>query len=124
MTSAVAAASISSILAPLLSTHARTSEEEALRSNILELCKDAFRLKMMMRKSKDTYLVESIGPEVGLSLSALEGKADPVSVEGGKNNEASDDIAYTVFGALTKQPQGKDQPVKVLEKAQVVLRKR
>jgi hypothetical protein len=90
----------------------------------VELCKDAFKLKMMMRKSKDTYLVERIGPEVGLPLSALEDMVDPVSVEGGKSSESSDDILYTVFGALTKQPQGKDQPVKVLEKAQVVLKKR
>lgn len=79
---------------------------------------------MMMRKSKDKYVVEKIGVDAGASLSALESKADPVGVEGGKNSERSDEIAYTMFGALTKQPEGEGHAVKVLEKAQVVLRKR
>jgi hypothetical protein len=79
---------------------------------------------MMMRKSKDKYVVEKIGVDAGVSLSALESKADPVAVESGKNSERSDEIAYTMFGALTKQPEGEGHPVKVLEKAQVVLRKR
>jgi hypothetical protein len=123
-TSKFAAADIFAILAPLLSKHVRPSEEDVLRATILDLCKDAFKLRMMMRKSKDKYVVEKIGVDAGASLSALESKADPVGVESGKNSERSDEIAYTMFGALTKQPEGEGHPVKVLEKAQVVLRKR
>ncbi|KAH6842400.1 hypothetical protein B0I37DRAFT_381842 [Chaetomium sp. MPI-CAGE-AT-0009] len=124
MTSDRAATDIFSLLAPLLSKHVRPSEEEVLRSSILSLCKDAYKLRMMMRKSKDKYAVEKIGLNGLILLSALESKADSVAVEGGKNSEGSDEIAYTMFGALTKQPEGEGQPVKVLEKAQVVLKKR
>jgi hypothetical protein len=79
---------------------------------------------MMMRKSKDKYIVETVKSGTGVSLSATESKADAVAVEGGKNSEGSDEIAYTMFGALTKQGPAEDQPVKVLEKAQVVLRRK
>ncbi|KAK3291636.1 uncharacterized protein B0H64DRAFT_409635 [Chaetomium fimeti] len=123
-TSERATTDIFSLLAPLLSKHIRQSEEEVLRSSILSLCKDAYKLRMMMRKSKDIYAVEKIGLDGVPSLSALESKADPIAVENGKNSERSDEIAYTMFGALTKQPEGEGQPMKVLEKAQVVLRKR
>ncbi|EAQ84518.1 predicted protein [Chaetomium globosum CBS 148.51] len=53
MTSKFAATDIFAILAPLLSKHVRPSEEDVLRATILDLCKDAYKLRMMMRKSKD-----------------------------------------------------------------------
>ncbi|KAK4143974.1 uncharacterized protein C8A04DRAFT_11869 [Dichotomopilus funicola] len=122
MNSAVAARDIFAILAPLLSTHTRPSEEDALRANILELCKDAFKLRMLMRKSKNRYVVETMDPNGIVLLSACEDKAESVAVEGGNNSEKSDKVAYMLFGALIKQPLAGDQVVKVLEKAQVVLK--
>jgi hypothetical protein len=124
MNSAVAAGDIFAILAPLLSKHTRPSEEDALRGNILELCKDAFKLRMLMRKSKNRYVVETMDPNGTVLLSACEDKAEPLAVEGGNNSEKSDEVAYMVFGALIKQPLAGDQTVKVLEKAQVVLKKK
>ncbi|KAH6614540.1 hypothetical protein B0J18DRAFT_439604 [Chaetomium sp. MPI-SDFR-AT-0129] len=118
MNSAVAARDIFAILAPLLSTHTRPSEEDALRANILELCKDAFKLRMLMRKSKNRYVVKTMDPNEIVLLSACEDKAESVAVEGGNNSEKSDEV----FGALIKQPLAGDQVVKVLEKAQVVLK--
>ncbi|KAK4034240.1 hypothetical protein C8A01DRAFT_18927 [Parachaetomium inaequale] len=116
--------SIYAILAPLLSKHTRPSDEDTLRAGILELCKDAFKLRMLMRKSKNRYLVKTIDPGMTVLLSACENTAYSVSVEGGNNSEKSDEIAYVVFGALVKQPQTADQPEKVLEKAHVVLKRK
>jgi hypothetical protein len=115
---------IYAILAPLLSKHTRSSDEDTLHAGILELCNDAFKLRMLMLKSKNRYLVKTIDPGMNVLLSACENTADPVAVEGGKNSEKSDKIAYVVFGALVKQPQTADQPEKVLEKAQVVLKRK
>ena len=115
---------IYAILAPLLSKQTRPSDEDALRAGILELCKDAFKLRMLMRKSKNRYLVQTIDPHMTVLHSACESTTCPVWVEGGNNSEKSDEIAYVVFGALVKQPQTADQPEKVLEKAQVVLKRK
>jgi hypothetical protein len=119
-TSTLTTADIFFILEPILSKNVGAMEEDALRSSILGLCKDAFKIRMMMRKSKDKYVVETIKPGTKI----LESEAEPVAVEGDKNSEGSDEIVYTMFGALSKHPQDKDQPVKILEKAQVVLRRK
>ena len=119
-TSTLTTADIFTILEHILSKNIRATEEDALRSSILGLCKDAFRVRMMMRKSKNRYVVETIKPGTKNS----ESRAEPVGVEGGKNSERSDEIGYTMFGALSKHPQDKDQPVKILEKAQIVLRRK
>ncbi len=127
-TSANAAAAIFSILRRNLSHHTGPAEEDALHANILQLCQDAFQLRMLMRKSKHRYTVETVQADKGVSLAAVESKVDSVSVEGGKSSERSDEIAFAVFGALVKRPwagDGTAEPaVKVLEKAQVVLRRR
>ncbi|KAH6614559.1 hypothetical protein B0J18DRAFT_413702 [Chaetomium sp. MPI-SDFR-AT-0129] len=118
MNSTVTARDIFAILAPLLSTYTRPSEEAALHANILELCKDAFKLRMLMHKSKNRYVVKTMDPNEIVLLSTCEDKAESVAVEGGNNSEKSDEV----FGALIKQPLAGDQVVKVLEKAQVVLK--
>jgi len=115
---------IYAILAPLLAKRTRPSGEDTLRAGILELCKDAFKLRMLMRKSKNRYLVKTIDPGKTVLLSACENTAYSVSVEGGNNSEESNEMAYVLFGALVKQPQTADQPEKVLEKAQVVLKRK
>jgi hypothetical protein len=120
MNSTIAANAVFDILTPLLSKHTRPSGEDALRASILEPCKDAFRLRMLMRKSKNRYFVETIAG--GTPFSSCEAKADAVWVEGGNNSEKSDEVACVVYGALVKLPPVGDQPVKVLEKAQVVLK--
>lgn len=44
---------------------------------------------------------------------------EPQAVEGGKNNQGSDEIAYAIFGALVKRSGVREY---VLEKAHVVLK--
>ncbi|KAK3897829.1 hypothetical protein C8A05DRAFT_19481 [Staphylotrichum tortipilum] len=124
LNSTSASNNIYATLAPLLSENTRPSDEDTLRAGILDLCKDAFKLRMLMRKSKNRYLVKTVDSDLTVLLSGCENMAYSVSVEGGKNSEKSDEIAYVVFGALVKQPQTAGQPVKVLEKAQVVLKKK
>ncbi len=122
--SALVAGRIFAILAPLLSKRTQPPEENALRANILELCKDAFQLRMLMRKSRNRYAVWTMDHDRTVLLSACEDTVESVAVEGGNNSEESDEVAYVLFGALIKQPQAGDQPVRVLEKAQVVLKKK
>ena len=97
------------------------ADAEALEAEILRLCRDAFRLRMNMRGSKEGYacvMPRQAGKVV--LMSENEDLADAFGVEGPKNCEASDEIQYTLFGALVKHPEYRGEEMKVLEKAQVV----
>ncbi|KAK3326053.1 hypothetical protein B0H66DRAFT_530059 [Apodospora peruviana] len=86
----------------------------------------AFGLKITMRNSREGYACGLTEQEdcirQRILLSAHESWVEAVAVEAGKDNEAGDEIAYALFGALFKLQGGK--PAKVLEKAHVVLRKK
>lgn len=78
-----------------------------------------------MRRSRDNYAVEA--PGLGgtrTSIVLCEELAEPVAVEGGKPSEASQDIAFAVFGALVKRPEDGNGEMVVLEKAEVILQKK
>jgi hypothetical protein len=124
-TSTQTAHKIYDFFAPLVSNNGRSSK--SLPTLITTLCQDAYSLRMMMRKAKEGYCCEMIVPGLGEKMllpKNLE-KAEGMEVEGckeGDDDQASDVIAYTLFGALLKYQQGK--PMKVLEKAQVVLKRK
>jgi len=111
--------------APLVNN--RSLRRQSLPTLVTTFCQDAYSLRMMMRKAKEGYCCEMIVPGLGenILLSKNSEKAEGMEVEGceeGDDDQASDVIAYTLFGALLKYQQGK--PMKVLEKAQVVLRRK
>jgi hypothetical protein len=101
---------------PLIPKGAKQNERNTLFSNIVALCKDAFTLRIAMRKSKGNYKCEVL--PYGRSLSMNEDIAMNIGVEGGENNEASDVIMFTLFGALTKNFEGTKR---VVEHAYVIL---
>ncbi|KAK3343435.1 hypothetical protein B0T25DRAFT_508243 [Lasiosphaeria hispida] len=120
-TSKATASEILFLFEPLISKQIGPTEVQTLRSAITELCRDAFDLRMTMRMSKEGYACKMVNKKSGQrqSLSSNKYWVDAMAVEGSKNSEASDEIAYTLFGALVKCPDGRDG--KVLEKGQVVL---
>jgi hypothetical protein len=109
---------------PLISTKATIEEKDELKAMILKLCQEAFELRMMMRRSKEGYRCEAPTPEKATRLVDWEDFAEPHYVENGKQNEASDEIAYCLFGPLIKNPEYGIEGRKVLERAHVVMKRR
>jgi hypothetical protein len=96
--------------------------EGELSEILYNLCEDAFKLRMTMRKSKEGYRCEL--PKVE-NVADSEDIVDSMGVEGGgKNKDASDTIAYVLFGALIKHPQYRGEDRRVLEKAHVIVKQR
>lgn len=107
--------------APILADLSQQARDDLL-ARITEMCHDAYDLRMMMRRSKTKYACEF--PPTADSpcfQDKYEALVEPISVEGGKNKEGSDEIAYPLFGGLVKHAEtGK----KVLEKSQVIMKRR
>ncbi len=100
-----------------------TGDATELQAHIRKVCDNAFKLAMVMRRSRDGYKCETPPVEKGACLLAeFDTLVEPMSVEGGKNTENSGHIAYTLFGALTKHPASQADGPRVLEKAQVVMK--
>lgn len=113
--------SIYTFFQPLLSNWASEAE---LQAKIQELCQEALDFRLLMRRCKDFYLVKVPG-ENGVPLSESECDEEyvhPFGVEGG-GNQASDEIAYTVFGALVKRPELGGDEERVLEPAWVIMKR-
>ena len=105
---------------PILSEKAGEKGRGELKAQIYELCREAYDLRMMMRKSKARYTCEfPPTPSIQCFLEDYAQLAEPISVEGGRNKDGSDEIAYTVFGGLIKYTEtGK----RTLERAQVIMK--
>lgn len=112
-------------LGPLLASHVSDHDKDWIQNKIKDVCDEAMSLGMLMRTSRDLYMVKVPGKE-GLPLLASacsESLVEPMGVEGGKPSEACDEIAHTIFGALVKQPENGDGRQMVLEVAHVILKK-
>jgi hypothetical protein len=121
----VVAEEIFDFFAPLLSKSLEFNQEQDLRSKLMELCNEAVELRMIMRRSKDRYACEMPGTAGWSHLaSRCEDLAETLAVEGGRPNQASDEIAYTLFGGLVKQAESGEGGKMVLEKAMVILKKK
>jgi hypothetical protein len=109
-------------LQPLEVETATLAALEALKKAVLNLSQGALDLSMIIRLSKENYEFGEVTVDSDdiLSVKCLENWVTETAVEGGKDDDASDEISYFLFGALAKSPPS--QPVKVLEKAQVVLK--
>jgi hypothetical protein len=114
-------------LSPLIPPAASTRETDNLRSEILNVCKQAFKLKMMMQRSKEGYRCEIPNIEEAKNICLLSKNgilAEGFAVEAGKDADKSDEISYVLFGALTKHPEYRGEGKNVLEKAQVILKRK
>ncbi|KAK4450232.1 hypothetical protein QBC34DRAFT_461534 [Podospora aff. communis PSN243] len=124
LTAGVVVGEIFDFFIPLLSKSLDLNEEEDLRSKLAELCNEAVELRMIMRRSKDRYTCEIPGTAGWSHLaSSCEDLVETLAVEGGRASQASDEIAYTLFGGLLKQPEFGEGGKMVLEKAMVILKK-
>lgn len=111
-------------LDPLVSLTVTRDQKDALMGDLARLCEDAWDFRMMMRRSKEEYNIWLPPPRDGqrARLSEHGDYADGMDVEEGKGGSESDEIAYTLFGGLTKHPVYRDEEMRILEKAHVVLR--
>lgn len=111
-------------LKPLSVKSIQHHQEDELRAKLLELCTEAFDLRMIMRRSTDRCTCEIPGyGEWSLFARECEELAETLAVEGGRPNQTSDEIAYPLFGGLVKQSAEYGEGKKnVLEKALVILK--
>lgn len=107
----------------LQSTGSSKAEMEAVKDELASICQAAYDFTMMIRRSKEGYRCEQLPTRTDICLSAdYEDFVEPMDVEGGNSNQASGQIAYALFGGLTKNPGEKVGGRRVLEKASVILR--
>lgn len=97
-------------------------EMDKLRQGFLQLCRDAMKVRLLMRSSPEGY--SCVALREGLPLSRHEEIAEPYAVFRGKSNEAREDIRFTLFGALVKHAKYKGEGEVVLQKAEVVMNRR
>ncbi|OAQ70707.1 hypothetical protein VFPPC_03139 [Pochonia chlamydosporia 170] len=113
-----AAHGIWAIFQCLLRKETDYSATDKLSNEVVQLCKDAYYLRSMMRGSKDRYRCELF--RSGANFHDFETYLEVCGVEHGGN--ASSIIAFVVSGALVKQPQNANEQAIVLEPAHVVVR--
>jgi hypothetical protein len=109
---------------PVISPKTGPREHRELEQQFQRVCDEAWDVAMIMRRSRERHrCIVPPTSTTNCSITAYETLAEPIIVEGGNNKDASDEIAYSLFGALVKTPQhhGGSKMV-VLEKAQVVLK--
>jgi hypothetical protein len=111
-------------LTPILDKKDLPQAEITLWAQVLELCKDAVKLTVMMRKSRDEYRCEAFTDAGQLPIGAFESWCEPQAVDGGRNTERGDKIAYVLFGALCKNPAYRGENERVLVKAEVVMERK
>ncbi|KFA51339.1 hypothetical protein S40293_10817 [Stachybotrys chartarum IBT 40293] len=110
---------------PVISPKSGTKQQGELQKQFQSICDEAWDLAILMRRSREGY--KCIVPPTGRSkcfINAYETLVEPITVEGGKNEDRSDEIAYSLFGALVKGANHEESKGGVLEKAQVVLKRR
>ncbi|KAM0265124.1 hypothetical protein ACHAQJ_000276 [Trichoderma viride] len=101
----------------LIDEEAAEQDKTKLRDGFLELCKEAWNLRLLMRKSREPYECWSIKRDSIKSLEPWCEVFDEISDDAGMG----EDIAFTLFGALIKQSQIRGEEPMVLEKAHIVV---
>lgn len=107
-----------------LARKATNPQKEELWNKIVKICKKAVDLKSMIQRSKEGYTIQAFDVKQNPFYSKLEHYADSMGVENGKTPDASDEIAYVLFGALSKHTKQMGGDWKTLVKAEVILKKK
>lgn len=107
---------------PLISKTATDPQKYGLWSKMANVCTKAIALKMVMQRSKEGYNIQTISLKEQPLYSSVTHCAESMGVEDGKTSDASDDIAYVLFGVLMKHPIDNARDSKVLVKAEVILK--
>ncbi|KAF4442544.1 hypothetical protein F53441_11705 [Fusarium austroafricanum] len=102
---------------PALTTN--RGDEERGQASLVRLCEEAYSLAIMMRKSRDTFIVEK--PPNRALLSEWADCAEEFANESIGHSASTGDILFCLFGGLSKIPEDHPTSKIVLEKAQVVV---
>jgi hypothetical protein len=122
--SALVAGRMDAFFEPLVSIKATGQQRDEFQEKEDEVCKKAVSLKFMMQRSKEGFSVTNLNIKERPLYSKVSHWAVLMAVEAGKSTDASDEIAYVLFGALEKQSINREEDGKVLEKAQVILKRK
>lgn len=96
-------------------------EQQKLKEHLMQLCKDSHSLTLLLRECRNTYLCEFqkqgelINPEEA-EAHDKERRQPPCG-----ENEGEQIVAYTLFGALVRIPEGNPKNRVVLQKSWVVV---
>ena len=107
-------------ISPFVPSLAAPRVKTVIRPAVEKLSKDAIALVMQMRKSRDRYAVECVPPRT--VLDDYRTLADDMDTEGKELDGGIEEVAYTLFGALTKYTEAAPTKRVILEKSQVVVR--
>ncbi|KAK2609278.1 hypothetical protein QQS21_002213 [Conoideocrella luteorostrata] len=107
-------------LKPLMVRPSGRSDCETLERDVRELCERAYKVRLLMRNSKDRYFCRTF--DRGQRLKSGASWAEVYGVEAGGN--PTNEVAFTLFGALVKCAVFRGEDPVVLEKAQVVVSRR
>ncbi|KID99883.1 hypothetical protein MAJ_04349, partial [Metarhizium majus ARSEF 297] len=91
---------------------------QKLRDDIHNMCKEAYELRFLMRKSKDDYTCQ--GYSDGINVHDYESALEVHGVLNG--GDESSRVAFTICGALIKSSENGDMEPVVLERAHVVVK--
>ncbi|KHN93781.1 uncharacterized protein MAM_08345 [Metarhizium album ARSEF 1941] len=109
---------IMSFLSCLIREQAKNSAPfDKLQRDIHDVCKDAYQLGFLMRKSKDHYTCEMFSQENNVRENETALEVHGV-LHGGRESSS---VALTICGALIKRPWNDDMEPVVLEPAHVLV---
>jgi len=109
-------------ISPFVQSLAAPRVKGIIRPAVDKLSKDAVSLVLQMRKSRDHYVVECVPPQT--IFDDYRKLADDMDTEGREIEDGIEEVAYTLFGALTKYTEAAPTKRVILEKSQVVIRTR
>ena len=118
------AQTIQELMRPLLlqrSDRSANVVNDGIQKQLVDLCRGAYNLVLLVRHSKATYCCECPKRESAL----VEDDAEPQAREGPKDGEGDEKVAKVarvLFGAFVKYPEDNRAERIVLEKAHVVIR--
>ncbi|OTA03278.1 hypothetical protein A9Z42_0037140 [Trichoderma parareesei] len=98
-----------------IATDASQQERMKLADGYQELCKEAWDLQLLMRRSREPYQCRSIRRPSAEGLKSWEEVFEEISAEG-----TGDGMTFTLFGALIKESRIPGEEPKILERAQVI----
>lgn len=108
---------------PLISERATQIQKDEVWDKILDVCQKSLRLKISMQRSKVRYEVRSFESQDLPAYTLVEHFVESMGVESGCSNDASEEIAYQLFGALLKHSK-LNARLRILVRAEVMLKRK
>ncbi|KAH7158429.1 hypothetical protein DER46DRAFT_685547 [Fusarium sp. MPI-SDFR-AT-0072] len=105
--------------APFIVDEATREDKARLLEGFMELCDEAYALRLLMRKSKNNYQCRSL--TLGIPVEGNDRWADVFGeLEGTQSGRNT--VVLTLFGVLVAQTGNSRNDIRILEKAQIIVR--